>query len=94
MPIRGGGVHPIAFGAEAELRFLQLPIAACDPKQDLAHWLMRQDFVRQQSGTVGHSSCSTTGAKAAPFTTERDQFLTVTGFTPDPEKAMLQPAAL
>jgi hypothetical protein len=66
-----------------------------DPKYShpLMHGLMGQDIIHQQSGAVGHSSCPATGAKTAAFTTERHQLLIMASLTPDPEKAMLQPAA-
>ena len=38
--------------------------------------------------------CTPTGAKATPLATEGDQFFIVTGFAPNPEKAMLKPGAL
>ena len=60
----------------------------------LTHWFMWQDIVHQQGCAVGHSSRPAAGAKAAPFATERHQLLIMASFTPDSEKAMLQPAAL
>ena len=44
--------------------------------------------------TVGHSPRPATGAETAAFTTERHQFLIVTGLTANPEKAILKSAAL
>jgi len=41
----------------------------------LTHGLMRQDFVDQQGGAVGHSSRSAAAAKAAELATERHQML-------------------
>jgi len=39
-----------ALGAEAELRLLQLPIAACDPKRNLVWY----SFKRRQMTRSGH----------------------------------------
>jgi hypothetical protein len=55
---------------------------------------MRQTFIYQQGSTVRHPSCSTTGTETAPLATEGDKFLVMTGFTPNPEKAILKPSAL
>src|SRR5210317_1861443 len=59
----------------------------------LTHGLMRQDFIHQQSSTIRHATCPTTGAESPPFTAERDQFFIMAGFTPDPEKTVLQHSA-
>jgi len=60
----------------------------------LAHGLMRQDFVDQQSGAVGHSACSAAAAKTALLTAERHQPLVMAGLTLDPQKTMFKPSAL
>jgi hypothetical protein len=55
---------------------------------------MRQDFVHQQGGAVGHSARPAAGAKATPLTTERHQLLIMAGLKPDSEKTMLKSSVL
>ena len=60
----------------------------------LAHGLMRQDFIYQQSSAVGHTARTAAGAETAAFAAESDQFFIMAGLTANPQEAMLQPAAL
>jgi len=54
---------------------------------------MRQYFVHQQGGAVGHSSRSAAAAKAAAFAAKRQQPLILASLTPDPEKVMFKPSS-
>jgi hypothetical protein len=54
---------------------------------------MRQDFVHQQGGTVGHSSRPAAAAKTAALATERHQPLVMAGLTSNPQKTMFKPSA-
>ena len=47
-------------------------------------WLMRQDFVYQQGGTVNHSARTATGTETASLATERHGPLIMAGFAFDP----------
>jgi hypothetical protein len=53
-----------------------------------------QNSVYEQRGNFSHAARTATGAKATAFATERHQFLIMAGLTANPEKPMLQPAAL
>ena len=77
------------FGAAGEQKS-QLVREAEHP---LAHWLVGQDFVHQQSSAFGHAPGATTGAKATPFTAKRNQPLFVTGTALYSQKSMFQPTA-
>ena len=55
---------------------------------------MRQNLIDQQSGTIRHPPCATTGAEATSLTAESDQFFIVARLTPYPEKAMLKSSTL
>jgi hypothetical protein len=54
----------------------------------LTHGLIRQDFVNKQGSAVRHPSRTTTGAETALLAAKRNQFLVITGFTPNPEKTV------
>ena len=60
----------------------------------LAHGLMRQDFVYEQSGTVCHTPSPATWAESPLFTAERVQFFIMAGFTAYPQESVFKPSTL
>jgi hypothetical protein len=59
----------------------------------LSHWHIREDFIGQQGGGLGHAAGTAAGAEPSFFTGERYQLLEVAFVAADPEKAMFEATA-